>query len=169
MWSCLGLVIYYGFIGAVKLGKLALKGLFYTLPIWLAFAGFFLGGLIGGNKFGDMKEDYIYEQAEEFTHTVTIYCDYESNPNQTATLKIREDLNWYIFGSLGTDRTDDYLYYEKDAPKDITLPPYTQKEGYKFIGLFDNPYGGNQYVSAGGYSLKRVTKNVTLYALFEEV
>lgn len=169
MWSCLGLVIYYAFIGAVKLGKLALKGLFYTFPIWLAFAGFFIGGAIGSNKFGDMKEDYIYETADSFTHKVTIYWDYENDPSKHTSLNIREDLNWYIYSNIKTEKLDDYLYYEGNAPTSFDLPILAQKAGYKFVGLFDNVYGGNQYVSAMGYSLKQITKNMTLYAIFEEV
>ena len=44
------------------------------------------------------------------------------------------------------------------------------REGYTFLGLFEDEFGGGkQYVSAGGYSLLRVTENITLYAIFAEV
>ncbi|MBO7215287.1 MAG: hypothetical protein J6V66_07355, partial [Clostridia bacterium] len=128
--------------------------------------GFFIGGTWGDGKFGSMTDDYIEEQAGKYTHKVTIHWN-NANADEADDFDvyyIREDLNWTINGIAGWG----YDLFEVENPGSITLPSKVQKDGWVFKGLFKTQLGGDMYVTASGYSLITIDKDIHLYALYEE-
>ena len=164
MFEIVGVVIYGLAIGAWWLLKFFLKALYYTLPIWIVFIGFYFGGAIGNNTFGSLANEYRDGVKRDFSHQVTIYWD-DAETDYT-TITVREDLNWCIKGS-NSFSTDLYANFNYSETEDL-LPDKAKKEGWVFKGLYDLAYGnGDQYVTEKGYSLKRVTDDIELYAYWE--
>ncbi len=146
--------------------------LYYILPIIFCVVAFFLGGIVGNAAFDGFSK-WEAEQKSLHTHTLTIYWD--ETGTQTTYLNVRDDLEWNISGYGG-----DYgLYYSNftsyadidfygEAPA-VLMPSQSQREGYKFMGLYTSPYGGTQFVNAAGYSVREVTMDIVLYALWQRV
>ena len=167
MFEILGVIIYGIGIGAWWLLKLSLKFLYYTLPLFFVFFGFFFGGLIGDGCFGSLESDYIKGVKKDFTHQVTIYWD-EMETDYT-TIYVREDLNWCLNGSGSVNYSDDLYQVDNYTDDQDLLPDKAEKTGFVFKGLFDASFGnGTQYVTEKGYSLVRITEDVELYAYWEE-
>ena len=162
MFEIIGGILVCLWYVTVWAAKIAWKVLYYTAPIWFCFIGFYLGGGIGNGAFGSMRQDYIDAVQEQYTHSVTIVWEDGDYDN----IKVRQDLNWTLQGSIRGDDKHDDLYYEGNYDGN-PLTEKAKREGYVFKGLFDTEFGGNQYVSASGYSLMRVTENMTLFAIFE--
>ena len=130
------------------------------------------GGIAGNAAFGNGFEKWEAEQISSHTHTLTIHWDEAGT--QTTYLNIRDDIEWNISGygydfglyySSFTSYADINFYGETP---EIHMPSQAQREGYKFMGLYTSPYGGTQFVNAAGYSVRTVTMDIDLYALWEE-
>ncbi len=162
MFEIIGGILVFMWYATCWVAKIAWKILYYTAPIWFCFIGFYLGGGIGNGAFGQMRQNYIEDVQQQYTHSVTIVWDEGDYEN----IKVRQDLNWTLQGSVRGEYKDDDLYYVGSYEGD-PLSEKAKRDGFVFKGLFDTEFGGNQYVSAGGYSLLRITENITLYAIFE--
>lgn len=165
-----GLILYGLWKATVWSAKMFLYFLYFTLPVWFCFAGFFIGGAWGSDKFGGLRDEYIESQQAEFTHLVTVVWDETDVEEGISRIYVREDLNWSILGMVKGSDYDNLYYAGNVASKPVESEERMTREGYTFLGLFEDEFGGGkQYVSAGGYSLLRVTENITLYAIFAEV
>lgn len=164
-------IIIFIIIGIAKALWFALKylaiALYYTLPIIFIFLGFVFGDGCGDDCFGDLDEKYATERCGEFTHSVTIYWD-ETETNYSVIL-VREDLNWFLTTNDSINYSE-ILYDQTQDFSSVELPTQTKREGYVFKGLYDLSMGnGEQYVTESGYSLKRITERIELYAYWEAV
>lgn len=151
--------------------------LYFTLPIIFCVVAFFLGGFASDAAFGNRYENWKTEQINLHMHTITIYWDEAGT--QTTYLSVRDDLNWNISGCKNEGGNDFGLYYTTfsgyadlkffEGIPEIVMPQQTQREGHVFKGLYTSPYGGTQFVNAAGYSVRTVTMDIELYALWQEV
>ncbi len=134
--------------------------LYFTFPILLCVVAFFGGGAAGDAAFGGRYEKWEQEQISGFTHTVTIYWDESNVPS---ILEVREDINWNINGCNEVQK----LYGSLEQNETVTeLPERSYRQNMIFVGLFTTPDGGTQYVNTAGYSLRSVTSDLTLYAVW---
>ncbi len=131
---------------------------------------------------GPTRDDLVQPYIDEQTHIVTIWWDAEGVSQ--SEIKVREDVNWTIKGVSAGYKTP--FYYEtfmgsndfsqdksikqhEEYPYEFDLPKEATKEGWKFLGLFNTPFGGTQFVNGAGYSLRDVTTDMVLYAVWQEV
>lgn len=169
---------------------------YFTLPIIFCAIGVGGGFLLGGFTMAQNQKNYLDSLIEDYTHTVTIWWDSEGKLQ--SEIKVREDINWNINGVLATVnkeyRSDDVPFYydvfidvgKRDQDKTIKqfqfiqhewdinrglyeLPEEAKRAGLKFLGLFNTPYGGTQFVNGAGYSLRDVTMDLVLYAVWQEI
>ena len=170
---------------------------YYTLPIIFCAIGVIGGIFVSGITMSQNQKNYLNSLIDDYTHTVTIWWDSEGILQ--SEIKVREDVNWSINGVLATENkdhysSDDYPYYclefidQEKHDQDRTvkqfkfiptefdkynglydLPNEAKKAGFKFLGLFNTPYGGTQFVNGAGYSLRDVTMDLVLYAVWEEI
>ncbi|MBO7344708.1 MAG: hypothetical protein J6U92_02075 [Clostridia bacterium] len=168
MFEIIGVIIYGLAIGAWWMLKFSLKALYYTLPIWIVFIGFYFGGAMGNGCFGSLADDYKSEVKKIYTHQITIYWD--DLGNDYTTMSVREDLNWCLKPSRYSSGD---LYESYTCADTEHLPDKAKKSGWVFKGLYDMPNGienpgvAIQYVDENGCSLMRVTENIELYACWE--
>lgn len=147
--------------------------LYFTLPIIFCVVGFFVGEAVANAAFGKRYYGWEAEQKEKHSHLITIHWD--ETGSRTTEITVRDDINWTISGS----KNDYGLYYtyftghanlttQKDNSA-VIMPQESIRAGYKFMGLYTSPFGGTQFVNAAGYSIRTVTMDLDLYALWEEV
>ncbi len=167
MFEIIGVILYGLGVAAWWGLKFTLKAIYYTLPIWFVFFGFFIGGTMGDGCFGSMVYEYQQGMKNEFSHEVTIYWD-DAGTDYTK-IEVREDLNWCLNNSSSVNYVTD-LYYQHNYGSDADLlPDKAERAGFVFKGLYEYAMGnGEQYVTEKGYSLKRITEDMELYAHWEE-
>ena len=167
MFEIIGVIIYYMAIAAWWGLKFTLKAIYYTLPIWFVFFGFFIGGLMGDGCFGSLADDYRREMKKEFSHEVIIYWD-EAGTDYTKII-VREDLNWCLNNTGSVNYETDLYYSFNYGDSSTLLPNKATRPGFVFKGLYDMAFGnGEQYVTEKGYSLRRITEDMELYAFWME-
>lgn len=145
----------------------------YTFPLLLCVIlglGAFVGsGVVFGKKVSNKWDNYV---SNNMQHTVTIYWD-ESRSDFT-TVAVREDLEWNLVDGVAQEYTKaGFRYNDRIMGAQMSdyhnAPSQMRREGYKFLGLFDTPFGGEQYVNAAGYALRTITRDIELYANWQEV
>lgn len=145
-----------------------LKGIFYfikyTLPVQVVALFIFIGVLIGNNINESKYSLWKYDKQQEYTYRIVIYWDEEQK--NYSEIYVREDINWSINGMC--ERCREELYSSCGHLNDVKLPAKASKKGYTFCGLGTSPYGGEMYINGAGYSLKQVTNDMKLYAIWEK-
>lgn len=145
-----------------------LKGIFYffkyTFPIQIIALLIYLGVLAGLGTNAHKYSNWKYDKQEDYKHRIVIYWDEEQK--NYSEIYVREDINWSINGMC--ERCREELYSSCDHLNEVKLPAKANRNGYTFCGLGTSPYGGEMYINAAGYSLKQVTNDMNLYAIWEK-
>jgi len=157
--------VIFTIIGGVIYGAWLLLKKTWPILLTLFAASFVIS--IGVAIREAIAEAPIRDKYEEYSHTVKVYWDEDATEYET--FYVREDLNWVLDEDiLYNDYVSSYpdLYSVKNY-ESVDLPDEVEYSGRKFLGLFTDPYGIEQYVDQNGYSLKNVKSDITLYALWE--
>lgn len=168
IFGIVGGAIYLFWKAAVFVFKIFVK----LSPILLIIFAIMLSSTIGTMLFdGLINLSYIQNVQDDYTHKVTVYWDAEGREQDT--FYVREDLNWILNDSIldmDSENDYDYLSFYTDVSVEADLPDIVlekQTDGKRFAGLFTSPYGIEQYTDRNGYSLKTVTYDIVLYAIWE--
>lgn len=180
-------VLAFLFIGLGKIIKFIFK---YLTPVLLCGIAVIGGIVTAALTLQQHYGGWLSNISSQYSHTVTIWWDEERGIK--TTIFVREDQNWDINGTMhvrGKDGSlDDTPSYCKEflsvellgEDPSVTqfmpepymapdLPQEAHKDGFAFLGLFSSPFGGTQFVNGAGYSLRRVTMDLDLYALWQEL
>lgn len=175
MIELIGVILFY-----------AVKGVFYffkyTLPLWFIGLAIALGAGVGGDmvEYAQMGGEWAEETRSSLEHEVTVCW-----ADTTETVYVREDRLATVRGDAEGDRG--YYYGDKDTiyavenvffsyepqggqPYSVVTPiVINPRNGYRLLGFFNTPYGGVMYFNAGGYAVRTIDEDVTVYAVYEPV
>ena len=176
----IGTILYFAGTGLFYFFK-------YTLPIWLVLLAIILAGTIGSNKIGTAREggDWAYEKRDELTHSVTVCWDTASN--KTTAFEVREDrvatiegggmsLSNYPYSDEHTIYANESAFFNTDwhvsgycVVRPVKEDSIRARDGYRLLGFFNTPYGGVMYFNAGGYAVRTIDEDITVYAVYEPI
>lgn len=169
------------------------KGLFYffkyTLPIWLVILAIILASTIGGSKIETARQggDWAYEKRDELTHSVTVCWTTASGQTQTTAFEVREDrvasiegggmsLRNYPYSDARTIYAHESIFFNSDpnalgycVVRPVEAGSLRTRKGYRLLGFFNTPYGGEMYFNAGGYAVRTIDEDITVYAVYEPI
>ena len=165
------------------------KGLFYffkySLPLWFVGLAITLSSSIGGDKIEKAQwgGDWAQEKRMSLKHEVKVCWNAESGA--TDSCDVREDRLATVKGDAettgGNHYSDNRTIYaienvffssdSQDAQPYCAVAPVEvkQREGYRLLGFFNTPYGGVMYFNAGGYAVRTIEEDVTVYAVYEPI
>ena len=146
-------------------------------PLWLIGAALGIGNGISDAMASGVKS-WKSEQLETITYTVTIHW----SENDTSEIRVRADTDYTINGIVNaTDEQYalDYVVYLDDFSgkmsdgkpsrwfSPINLSDNSSRNWGAFLGLYNSPYGGAQYVNGGGYAVRSITEDTELWAVWQ--
>lgn len=153
------------------------RGIMLMWPLWLIGAALGIGNGISGAMASGVKS-WKSEQLETITYTVTIHW----SENDTSEIRVRADTDYTINGIVNaTDEPYalDYVVYLDDFSgkmsdgkptrwfSPINLSDNSNRNWGAFLGLYNSPYGGAQYVNGGGYAVRSITEDTELWAVWQ--
>ncbi len=186
MIELIGAILYLVVRGAFYIFKYAFIGMFYffkyTLPLWFIGLGIALSVAIGGDmvEYAQMGGKWAEKTRTSLEHEVTVAWT-----DTTETIYVREDrlatvrgdaerVGGYYYGDMNTIYAIENVFFSNESQNAhsylvVTPVVLNPRSGYRLLGFFNTPYGGVMYFNAGGYAVRTIDENMTVYAVYEPI